>query len=156
MATAPSATPKPPDRSGPGCLVAAVALPIVILIGIVVGTILNRPDDPPEERSVTLDEGTIGDVEWRVDAVRDIEGEICAFLYQDGVQLTGACALTPQDATFGDETVVFGRADSGVETVEVVLDDGEVVEIPTVEADGIDGRFYVQVVPGDVDAERLR
>lgn len=155
MATAPSATPKPPDRSGPGCLVFAIALPIVIVIGIVVGTILNRPDDPPEERSVTLDEGTIGDVAWRVDALRDIEGEVCVFLYEDGVQLTGACALTPQDATFGDETVVFGRADSGAASVEVVLNDGDVVEIPTVTADGIDGRFYVQVVPGDVDAERL-
>lgn len=156
MATAPSATPKPPDRSGPGCLVAVIALPVVILVGVVVGTMLNRPDDQPEERSVTLAEGTIGEVDWRVDAVRDVEGEVCAFLYEDGVQLTGACALTPQDATFGDETVVFGRAAEGAATVEVVLNDGEVVEIPTVEADGIDGRFYVQVVPGDVDAERLR
>jgi|GEM_PF-2777206 hypothetical protein len=156
MATAPSATPKPPDRSGPGCLVVAIALPVVIVIGVVVGTILNRPDDPPEERSVTLDEGTIGDVAWRVDAVRDVEGEVCAFLYEDGVQLTGACAEAPQDATFGEETVVFGLADDSVESVEVVLNDGDVVEIPTIAADGIDGRFYVQVVPGDVDAERLR
>lgn len=155
MATAPSATPKPPGPSGSGCLITAVVLPIVILVGIVVGTILNRPDDPPEERAVTLAEGTAGEVEWRVDAVRDVEEEVCVFLYQDGVQLTGACALTPQDATFGDETVVFGRAEEGVESVEVVLDDGGVVEIPTVAAEGIDGRFYVQVVPGDVDAERL-
>lgn len=156
MATAPSATPKPSDRSGPGCVVAVLALPVVITIGIVVGTILNRPDEPPEERSVTVAEGTIGEVEWRVDAVRDVEGDICAFLYADGVELTGACALIPQDATFGDETVVFGRADADAEEVEVVLDDGEVVEIPTVTVPGIDGRFYVQVVPRDVDAERLR
>ena len=33
------------------------------------------------------------------------------------------------------------------------LDNGEVVEIDTATADGIDGRFYVQVVDGDVDAE---
>jgi len=156
MATAPSATPTPSDRSGPGCLVALVALPVVVVIGIVVGTVLNRPDDAPDDRSVTLDEGTIGEVGWRVDAVEDVEGEVCAFLYEDGVQLTGACALTPQDATFGDETVVFGRAAAETEAVEVVLSDGEVVEIPTVVADGIDGRFYVAVVPGDVDAERLR
>ena len=34
-----------------------------------------------------------------------------------------------------------------------MLDNGEVVEIDTTTADGIDGRFYVQVVDGDVDAE---
>ena len=41
MATAPSATPKPSDRSGPGCLVALVALPIVILVGVVVRPIAS-------------------------------------------------------------------------------------------------------------------
>jgi len=156
MATAPSATPHPPERRGPGCLGALIALPVVVVIGIVVGTVLNRPDDPPQERSVTLDEGTIGEVAWRVDAVRDVEGEVCAFLLVDGAQLTGACTPAPQDATFGDETVLFGRAGAETASVEVVLSDGEVVEIPTVIADGIDGRFYVAVVPGDVDAERLR
>lgn len=155
MATAPSATPDPTKRRGPGCLVAVVALPIVILLGIVVGTALDQPEDPPEERSVTIAEGTIGATEWRVDAVRDVEGDVCAFLFEDGAQLTGGCALTPQDATFGEETVVFGRAESGTTSVAVVLSDGSTVEIPTVEAAGVEGRFYAQVVPGDVDAERL-
>ena len=63
--------------------------------------------------------------------------------------------LTPQDATFGDQTVVFGRAASDARQVEVVLSDGETVEVDTVTAEGVDGRFYVTVVDGDVDAERL-
>jgi hypothetical protein len=156
MATAPRATPASPRSSGPGCLVLVVAFPLVILVGIVIGTVLNRPDDPPEEKSVTIAEGTTADgTEWRVDAVRDVEGDVCTFLYEDGAQLTGGCELSPDDATFGDETVVFGKAEPGTETVEVILDIGERVEIDTVEAEGIEGRFYAEVVPGDVDVERL-
>ena len=134
----------------------AVLLPIVILIGVVVGTVLNRPDEPDEERSVTFAEGTTRDgTEWRVDAVRDIEGDLCAFLFEADAQLTGGCALTPDDATFGDQTVVFGRTSSDVTSVRVVLNNGEVVEIDTVEAEGLAGRYYAEVVEGDVDAERL-
>lgn len=152
----PSATPKPADRSGPGCLVALIALPVVILLGIVVGTMLNRPDDPPEEERTTLDAGAVGEVQWRVEAIRDVEGEVCTFLYEDGEQLTGACTEDPQDATFGDQTVVFGRIDGTGAAVDVELSDGEVVEIPTREVDGLDGRFYVQVLAGDLDAVALR
>jgi hypothetical protein len=155
MATdAPRAAPEPSTSSGPGCLILAIAFPLVILGGIVLGTVLNR-DEEPEERSVTVDEGTIGDTEWRVDAVRDIEGDTCAFLFEDGVQLTGGCALTPDDATFGDRTVVFGKAATGTASVRVALSDGEVVEIDTVEVDGVEGRWYVEVVDGDVDAVGL-
>lgn len=155
MATSPSATPAPPKPSGPGCLLVAVLLPVVILVGVVIGTVLNRPDDPPEEVSFTIDEGTIGDVEWRVDALRDVDGETCAFLFENGAQLTGGCATTPDDASFGDQTVVFGKAPAEAGSVRVVLSNGEVVEIETVEAEGIEGRYYAAVVDGDVDAERL-
>lgn len=156
MATSPSATPAAAPRSGPGCLMAAVLLPVVVVVGVVVGTVLNRPEEPEGERSVTVDEGTTADgTVWRVDAVRDVEGDTCAFLLRDGQQLTGGCALTPDDASFGDETVVFGKAASDTATVRVVLSDGEVVEIDTVEVDGIGGRYYAVVVDGDVDAERL-
>ena len=154
MATPPSATPAASPRTGPGCLVALVLLPIVIILGLVIGTVLSdRGDDPADERSVTLDEGTIDGVTWRVDAEQDVEGDSCAFLYQDDEQLTGACTVTPQDATIGQQTVVFGRADDGVASVRVELDTGEVVEIDTVTADGVAGTFFVQVVDGDVDAE---
>ncbi len=155
MASPPSATPAPRTRTGPGCLVALVLLPIVIVLGIVIGTVLSQDDDPPEETSVTLDEGTIDGIAWRVDAERDIEGDSCAFLYQDGEQLTGACTATPQDATIGDQTVVFGRAPEGATSVRVELDTGEVVEIDTTTVDGVDGPFFVQVVDGDLDAERF-
>lgn len=154
-ASPPSATPRPTPRSGMGCLLGLVLLPIVVVAGVVVGTILNREDDPNDEVSVTLDEGTIDGVDWRVDAVRDVEGDTCAFLYQDGEQLTGACTVTPQDATIGQQTVVFGRASTGATSVSVELDTGDVVDIETVTAEGLDGRFYVQVVDGDVDAERF-
>lgn len=153
MVTSPSATPAAPARSGPGCLLALVLFPVVVIAGLVIGTVLSRDDGPDDEAAVTLDEGTIGDTDWRVDAVRDVEGESCAFLFQDGEQLTGACTLTPQDATIGDETVVFGRADDRLSSVRVELDTGEVVEIDTTTVEGIAGRFYVTVVDGDVDAE---
>ena len=156
MSTLPSATPATPKRSGPGCLVLGVLFPVVILTGIVIGTVLNRSDDPDEERSVTIDEGTTTDgTDWRVDAVRDVEGDTCAFLYKGDEQLTGGCALTPDDATFGDQTIVFGKAATDTLSVRVVLNTGAVVEIDTVEADGIEGRYYAEVVEGDVDAERL-
>ena len=156
MATSPSATPASPKSSGPGCLVALILLPVVILAGVVVGTVLNRPDEPAEELSVTIADGTTRDgTAWRVDAVLDIEGDTCTFLFEEGVQLTGGCALTPDDASFGDQTVVFGHAPGDATTVRVVLSNAEIVEVDTVEADGIDGRFYATVVEGDVDAERL-
>jgi hypothetical protein len=133
-----------------------VLLPVVVLVGVVEGTVHNRPEDPNQEKSVTVDEGTTRDgTEWRVDAVRDVEGDTCAFLFEDGQQLTGGCALTPDDATFGDQTVVFGKASSATTTVGVVLSNGEVVRIDTVVADGIEGRYYATVVDGDVDAEGL-
>jgi hypothetical protein len=150
----PSATPQP-AAGGSGCLLLVIGVPLVILIGLVVGTILNRPDDAPEEKSVTVAEGTVGDTRWRVDAVRDVEGDICAFLYQDDEQLTGGCSLEPDDATFGDRTVVFGRAPIDDETVQVELSDGRTVEIETETVEGIEGRFYAEVVDGDIDAEGL-
>jgi hypothetical protein len=155
MATAPSATPAPQARQGPGCLFIAIAFPVVVVLGFVIGSALSGGPDDPDERSVTLDQGTLDGSEWRVAAEVDVEDDVCVFLYRDGEKLNGACTLTPQDVTFGDETVVFGLAASTTTEVRVELDTGDVVEIPTVEADGIDGRFYVQVVPGDVDAARL-
>ena len=155
MATPPSATPAAPTRSGPGCLVALLLLPVVIVAGLVIGNALSGDDDSTDEASDTLDEGTIDGVEWRVDAERDVEGDVCAFLYQDGEQLTGACTLTPQDATIGEQTVVFGLADPELTSVRVELDTGDIVEIDTITADGIEGRFFVEVVDGDVDAERF-
>jgi len=151
MATPPIVTPAP-RGSGPGCLVTLALLPVVVIAGLIVGSILSGEDDPNDEASVTLDEGTIDGTEWRVDAMRDVEGDECVFLFQDGEQLTGACTLTPQDATIGQQTVVFGRAATDSTSVRVLLDDDEVVEIDTVTAEGIDGRFYVAVVDGDVDA----
>ena len=102
---------KPP--SNVGCVLAIVALPLVILLGIVIGTVLRSDDDPTEEQHVTLDEGEIAGTAWRIDAVRDVEGESCVFLYHDDTESTGTCSLEPQDETIGDETIVFGRADTG-------------------------------------------
>jgi hypothetical protein len=155
MATTPAATPVPAKRSGWGCLIALVLLPIVVIAGLVVGTVLRDDDEPTAAVAVTLDEGVIDGVGWRVAAELDVEGDSCVFLYEDGEQLNGACDDTPQDATFGEQTVVFGRAGGDVRTVDVVLSDGEVIEVDTVTAEGVDGRFYVEVVEGDVNAERL-
>lgn len=150
----PSATPAAPARSGPGCLLIGVLFVVVVIGGLVIGSVLSRPEEPDDE-AVTLDEGTIGGTAWRVDAVEDVQGDSCVFLYEDGEQLTGGCATTPQDATFGQRTVVFGNAEGNPEVVEVQLDTGDVVEIETRGADGVDGRFYVAVVEGDVDAAAI-
>ena len=146
---------KPP--SNVGCVLAIVALPFVILIGVVIGTVLRSDDDPEEERHATLDEGQLAGAAWRVDAVRDVDGETCVFLYEDDAEdpLNGTCDLEPQDVTYGDDTVVFGRAPNGGTEVTVELSDDETVTVETRTADGIDGRFYVTVVDGDVNAVAL-
>jgi hypothetical protein len=140
-----------------GCVLALIAFPFVVLIGIVIGVLLRDDDDGPTEESVMLDRGEIDGVAWRVDAVRDVEGQTCVFLYEDDAAdpLNGTCDTQPQDVTYGDQTVVFGRTDAGRTTASVRLDDDEVVEVETVTADGLDGRFYVGVVERDVDAVAL-
>ena len=153
MADPPSATPRPKPPSNVGCVVAIVALPIVVLLGLIVGTAL-RGDDEPSEHHDTLEEGEIDGVEWKVDAVEDVDGQSCIFLYEDGAEdpLNGTCDLEPQDVSYEDETVVFGRAEAGDATVTVALTGDEQVEVDTVTADGVEGRFYVTVVDGDVNA----
>jgi hypothetical protein len=160
MADPPAATPRPAAKSpsNVGCVIAIVALPIVILIGLVLGTAL-RDDDSPDDEHVTLEEGELDGTAWKVDAVRDVDGQTCIFLYEDGADdpLNGTCDEEPHDVTYGDETVVFGRAPEGETsvTVEVHRDgaaDPEPVTIDTTTAEGMDGRFYVEVVDGDVDA----
>jgi hypothetical protein len=158
MAEPPSATPRaaPKAPSNLGCLIAIIALPIVVLIGLVIGTAL-RDDDRPEEEHATLLEGELDGTEWTVDAVKDVDGATCIFLYEDGADdpLNGTCDLQPQDVTYGDQSVVFGRADPGATTVSVELSTDDTVDIPTTTADGMDGRFYAEVVEGDVNALSL-
>ena len=139
-----------------GCVLALIAFPIVVLIGIIIGLFLRDTDEGPTEVHDTLESGELDGISWQVDAVQDVDGQSCIFLYEDGADdpLNGTCDLQPQDVTYGDQTVVFGRADA--EQVTVELDNGESVVIDTVTAsESIAGRFYVTVVDGDVDAESL-
>jgi hypothetical protein len=128
---------------------------VVVIAGVVIGTMLNDEDDPAAEVAVTVAEGSIGGTEWRVDAVRDVDGATCAFFFQDGEQLTGSCDTTPQDATIDDTTVVFGKAPPSRTSVRVDLDSGEDVPIQAKAVEGFDDRFYVSQVDGDVDAVSL-
>ncbi len=156
MSTPPSATPAPPKRTGPGCLVLGALFLVVVLGGVVIGTALDQPDDPPEERSTSVTDGVAADgTEWRLDAVVDVDEATCAFQFADEAQLTGGCGELADDATFGEETVVFGHVEGDTETVRVVLNVGEVVEIDTVAVDGYEGRYFAELVEGDVDVERL-
>ena len=152
MSDPPSATPRAKPPSNVGCVLAIIALPIVIVLGLVVGTALRGGDDEPEEEHVTLEAGETDGVAWVVDAVQDVEGQTCIFLYEDRDEdpLNGTCDLQPQDVTYGDQTVVFGRADAS--SVVVELSGGETVEVDTVTASDMEGRFYVTLVEGDVDA----
>lgn len=154
MADPPAATPRRAEQpSNIGCVLTIVALPVVVLLGVVLGTVLRGGGGEPEEVQVVLEQGEIAGTAWRVDAVKDVEGASCAFTYLDEIQSTGACSLDPQDETIGDQTIVFGRAASDATSVRVALSDGEVVQVDTRTADGVDGRFYVTVVDRDVDAE---
>lgn len=156
----PAATPRARQGSrGPGCGCALLALPVVIVAGLVVGRLLAGDDGGPAELSVTLAEGRAGADVWRVEAERDVEGDLCAFLYLDDEKLTGACTTAPQDATLddGSVTVVFGRAPRDAARVRVGLSsaDGarsEAVEADTLAAGDVEGRYYVVEVSGDVDA----
>ena len=141
---------KPP--SNVGCVIAIIALPFVLLIGVVIGTVL-RNDDETSEEHVALEQGD----GWRVDAVRDVDGQTCIFLYEGDAAdpLNGTCDLQPQDVTYDEETVVFGRADAGDTQVTVELSNGETIEVESSTVDGMDGRFYVKVVDGDVNAVAL-
>lgn len=131
-------------------MVLGIGVPLMVVLGIVVGTLLSRPDDPPEEKAVTVADGVIDGTAWRVDAERDVEGETCAFLYQDGAQLNGACDETPQDVTIGDQTVVFGKAATG-EPMTIEFTNGESVEVAPAAVEGVEGHFYAEVVEGDID-----
>src|SRR3546814_14514617 len=117
-ASPPSPTPRP-AKSGSGCLWAVIALPIVLVLGLLAGKALGGDsDDGPDEIRAVLDEGDLDGVAWRVEAVRDVEGDSCAFLFADDEQLTGSCDATPQDASFRARTLVFGPA-LGTSTEEV-------------------------------------
>jgi len=154
-ASPPSATPRRPARSGPGCLVSLILFVVVVVAGIVIGTMLNDEDEPASEVAVTVSEGTLGDSAWRVDAVRDVEGEVCAFFFQDGEQLTGSCDTTPQDATIDGTTVVFGKAPPSRTSLRVNLDSGASIQADADSVEGFDDRFYVAQVDADVDAVSL-
>lgn len=156
MAEPPPQPTRQQKPQGAGCLWLFVAVPVVIVLGLVVGTLASRDDGGPEEVFVTLAEGEADGRAWRVDAKRDVEGDVCAFIYVDDEQLTGACGPVPHDATLADDlTVVFGVAprDSAgpASAVRVRLSDGEEIELETVTAAPIEGRFYVTTVGRDVD-----
>ncbi len=143
--------PVAPRRRG-GCLFWAIGLPLVALVGIVGGAALSGDDEPDEDR-VTLAEGDEGGG-WQVDAVHDVDGQTCTFIYLGQRQSTGSCDQSAQDDTLeaGRVTIVFGRAPASAERVRVRLERAEPVEVDTVTAQGLAGRFYVTRVPGDVDA----
>jgi hypothetical protein len=150
------ATPPPPiasRRRGPGCLFWLIALPVVVVLGLVLGRLASGDDDEDDEDAVTLAEGTAGGG-WRVDAVRDVEGEVCVFIYVRGEQSTGGCGDIAQDETLDDGavTIVFGKAPRDADRVVVPVEPGEPVEVETVAADGIEGRFFVAELEGDLDA----
>jgi hypothetical protein len=144
---------KPP--SNVGCVLAIVALPVVILIGVVIGTVLRDDDDGPEETRENVADGEIDGTSYRVGVERDVQGANCIFLFEGDEQISGACGREPQDVTYGDQTVVFGLTDPVTTTAQVELSNGEVVEITTHGAEAIDDHWYVEEVAGDVDAEAL-
>jgi hypothetical protein len=173
-APAPGATPK----QGAGCAWLLVAVPIAVVVGIVVGTLLSRSDGEEEVRT-TLAQGEGGGLTWQVDAVRDIDGDRCAFLLVGGEQVTGGCTTRPQGVTFGpapdaadgrDVTVVFGLAPRDAIRLRLGLAEGgrtpdqltdpddqpeagaptEPIDVDTVDGGPVGGRYYVVEVPGGV------
>jgi hypothetical protein len=144
---------KPP--SNVGCVLAIVALPFVILIGVVIGTVLRNDDNETKETRENVADGEIDGTSYRVRVERDVQNASCIFLFEGDEQINGACGREPQDVTYGETTVVFGLTDPQRTTAKVVLSNGEVVEITTHDAHAIDDRWYVEEVEGDVNAEAL-
>jgi hypothetical protein len=151
---------EPPGRVGrqptsAGCLWVLMLTPVVIVAGLVIGSLAARGgDDGPTEASVRIGQGTADGQEWHVEAVRDVEGEICVFLYVDRqLQAAGACEPVPDRARFSDRMVVFGIAPREAARVRVGLSDGREVEIDTVGAGEVEGRFYVQEIDGDPELD---
>ncbi len=153
----PPSTPRP-AKSGLGCLATIVLFVVIVVVGLLIGRLLGDDTDDTDRSELVADgiaqvDGK--DVAWRVDAVEDEAGDTCVFLYEDGEQLTGACDPTPQDATLGTVTVVFGQVPADADDVTVELDDGTQQAVETFERDGFSERFYAVVVDRDVDAVRL-
>ena len=144
---------RPP--SNVGCVIALIAFPFVVLVGILIGLLLRDDDDDPSETIETVAEGEIDGTAYRIDVQTDVEGASCIFLYEGSEQVNGACGYEPQDVTYGEQTVVFGLTEPAQDTALVELSDGEVVETATQEADAIDDRWYTEVVDGDVNAVAL-
>ena len=153
----PPSTPRP-AKSGLGCVTSIVLLLAIVTAGLIVGRLLGGEDDDTDRSELVADGITQVDGEdvlWRVDAVEDEAGDTCVFLYEDDEQLTGACDPTPQDATLGTITIVFGQVPADAEDVGVELDDGTEQPVETFERDGFAERFYAVVVDRDVDAVGL-
>ena len=155
----PASTPRP-AKGGLGCLTTVVLFVVVIVIGLIVGTMLSGDDDDgDDERSQVISDGTYEEAgqsaTWHVDAELDVEGDTCVFLYkaEEADPVTGSCDDTPQAATLGPTTIVFGLVDSSARNVSVRLSDGSSPVVETFEVEGFDGRFYVNPVSGDVVVE---
>ena len=148
------AGPQTSTRTGPGCLVALVLLPIVIVLGLVIGTVLSQRGDDDGEKAVTLDEGTIDGVDVarrrRARRRRRQPARSSTRTASSSPAPAPSPRRTPPSATRPSSSAAPTTASR---TVRVELDNGEVVEIDTVTADGVAGTFFVQVVDGDVDAE---
>lgn len=141
-----------PRRRRGGCLFWAIALPVVVFVGFLAGSLASNSGDEDDDHA-RLAEGTEGGG-WRVDAVRDVQDEVCTFIYVRGEQSTGGCDTTAQDETLDDGavTIVFGKAPRDARRVAVPIEPGSPVEVDTITAPGLEGRFYVTEVEGDVDA----
>jgi hypothetical protein len=154
----PASTPRPAKR-GLGCVPTILLFVVVVVVGLVVGTMLSGDDDEPaEERSELIGDGRLpdggADRAWRVEVQVDETDDTCVFLYADDDQLTGSCDDTPQAATIGASTVVFGIVETAGD-VALVLSDDTSLELQTFAVEGFDGRFYVEVVEREVEAVRL-
>src|SRR3546814_12041702 len=94
-ASPPSPTPRP-AKSGSGCLWAVIALPIVLVLGLLSGKALGGDsDDGPDEIRAVLDEGDLDGVAWRVEAVRDVAGDSCAFPFGSEGRRVGNGVVCP-------------------------------------------------------------
>jgi hypothetical protein len=157
-ALVPASTPRP-AKGGLGCVTTAILFVVIVAVGLVVGTVLSGGDDDADERAETIADGVVRDGTaertWRIDAEVDEAGASCVFLYEAEEQVTGACDDTPQAATLGETTILFGRMAAGRTDAAVELSDGSRQPVEGFDVDGFDERFYVEQLRREVDAVRL-
>lgn len=138
-----------------GCLGGLALFVAFMVAGFLAAWAIRGDDDDGEVDTfeTTLEAGRADGSPWEVVGRRDDQGDLCVDIRSDAELISGACGTVAQDVTFGRETVVFGLAPERTARVAVPLSDDTEPSIVVEGGGDFPSRWYVEVVPGDVDVD---